>query len=108
TEAMDTRLKTAADIEKLTGLPVLATLGDLKKMNAEQQIHWAFRTLTLLRGKLNRSSNQGLVCGFISSGHGEGRSTWIKLLVSAASQRGLKVLTVDTRAAASHPDFTPA
>jgi hypothetical protein len=37
------------------------------------------------------------VCGFISSRHGEGRSTWINLLVSAASQRGMRVLTVATR-----------
>ncbi len=77
--------KTAADLERVTRLPLLATLGDLRQMTPEEQINWAFRTLTILQGKLNSSSDEPLVCGFISSAHGEGRSTWINLLVSAAS-----------------------
>jgi protein involved in polysaccharide export with SLBB domain/capsular polysaccharide biosynthesis protein len=96
-EAVDNRLKSVSDVERATGLPVLATLGDLEKMSAEEQIAWAFRTLTILQGKLNTSSDQTLVCGFISSRHGEGRSTWIDLLVGAAGQRGMRVLTVATR-----------
>jgi protein involved in polysaccharide export with SLBB domain len=96
-EAMDTQLKTREDVERITNLPVLATLGDLRKMSPASQVNWAFRTLTLLKGKLSMDPNQALVCGIISSGHGEGRSTWVNLLVSAASQRGLRVLTVDTR-----------
>jgi protein involved in polysaccharide export with SLBB domain/uncharacterized protein involved in exopolysaccharide biosynthesis len=96
-EAVDSRLKSVSDVERATGLPVLATLGDLGKMSAEEQIAWAFRTLTILQGKLNTSSDQTLVCGFISSKHGEGRSTWIDLLVGAAGQRGMRVLTVATR-----------
>lgn len=96
-EAMDTKLKTAQDVERATNLPVLAALGDLRKMSPAAQVNWAFRTLTLLKGKLSSDPNQALVCGILSSGHGEGRSTWVNLLVSAASQRGLRVLTVDTR-----------
>ncbi|MDX1953461.1 MAG: polysaccharide biosynthesis/export family protein [Verrucomicrobiota bacterium] len=103
TEVMDTRLKTAADVERFTKLPVLATLGDLRTMDPDTQIAWAFRTLTLLKGKLSYSPHQALVCGFISARHGEGRSTWVKLLVSAASQRGLRVLTVDTRPTSEAP-----
>lgn len=103
TEAMDTSLKTPEDIARVTGLPVLATLGDLRKMSAAAQVNWAFRTLTLLKGKLNKNSDQALVCGIISANHGEGRSTWVSLLTSAASQRGLRVLTVDTRPAAPAP-----
>lgn len=96
-QAMDSRIKTAADLERITCLPLLATLGDLRQMSPEEQINWAFRTLTILQGKLNSSSDETLVCGFISSRHGEGRSTWINLLVSAASQRGMRILTVATR-----------
>lgn len=102
-EAMDTSLKTREDVTRVTQLPVLATLGDLRKMTPDQQVKWSFRTLTLLRGKLSRDSDQALVCGIISSGPGEGRSTWVNLLVSAASQRGLRVLTVDTRTAGEGP-----
>lgn len=97
TEFMDTRLKTVADIQRVTRLPVFATLGDLAKMTPTEQVNWAFRTLTVLQGKLNGSPDKSLVCGFISAKHGEGRSTWINLLVSAASQRGLRVLTVATK-----------
>ncbi len=103
-EALDSRIKTAADLERATGLPVLATLGDLRKMKPEEQINWAFRTLTLLQGKLNSASDETLVCGVISSHHGEGRSTWINLLVSAASQRGMRVLTVATKPSKDVPD----
>lgn len=103
TEAMDTTLKTPEDITRVTHLPVLATLGDLRKMSAASQVNWAFRTLTLLKGKLSANRDEALVCGIISSSHREGRSTWVNLLVSAASQRGLRVLTVDTRPNAAEP-----
>lgn len=96
-EAVDDRLKTAADVKRVTGLPVLAALGDLNQMTPAEKESWAFRTWTALSGQLSRSANHGMVCGFISSTHGEGRSTWINLLVDAASQRGLRVLTISTR-----------
>ena len=101
TEMMDTMLRTPEDVTRVTKLPVLASLGDLRKMSAQQQVNWAFRTLTLLRGKLSCDPDQALVCGIISANHGEGRSTWVNLLVSAANQRGLRVLTVDTRSTAA-------
>jgi protein involved in polysaccharide export with SLBB domain/uncharacterized protein involved in exopolysaccharide biosynthesis len=107
-EAVDNRLKTVSDVERATGLPMLATLGDLKKMTADEQVAWAFRTLTILQGKLNTSSDQTLVCGFISSKHGEGRSTWIDLLVGAAGQRGMRVLTVATRQSTPEDEPAPA
>ena len=96
-EVADDRLKTAADVKRVTGLPVLATLGDLDQMTPAEKEAWAFRTWTALSGQMSRSANHGMVCGFISSMHGEGRSTWINLLVDAASQRGLRVLTITTR-----------
>ncbi len=107
TEMMDTTLRTPEDVTRVTKLPVLASLGDLRKMSAQQQVNWAFRTLTLLKGKLSRDADQALVCGIISGNHGEGRSTWVNLLVSAANQRGLRVLTVDTRPSATPPEPTP-
>jgi protein involved in polysaccharide export with SLBB domain len=76
-------------------------------MSAAQQVNWAFRTLTLLKGKLAKDADQALVCGIISANHGEGRSTWVNLLVSAASQRGLRVLTVDTKSTAAAPAAAP-
>ena len=96
-EILDDRLKTAVDVERVTGLPVLARLGDLNAMSSAEKDAWAFRAWTALAGQLTPSPNHGMVCGFISSLNGEGRSTWINLLVNAAGQRGLRVLTVATR-----------
>ena len=96
-EILDDRLRTAADVERVTSLPVLGTLGDLDKMSPTEQTQWAFRTWTIIKGKLSASQNEGLVCGFISAHHGEGRSTWIRLLTKTANMRGLRVLTVATR-----------
>lgn len=96
-EVADDRLKTASDLKRVTGLPVLAMLGDLNKMSPSEKETWAFRTWTALSGQLSRSANHGMVCGLISSTSGEGRSTWINLLVEAAGQRGLRVLTISTR-----------
>ncbi len=96
-EIADRRLKTVVDVERATGLPVLASLGDLSQMSALEKDAWAFRTWTAIAGQLNASPNHGIVCGFISSSAGEGRSTWIELLVQAAKQRGLQVMTIAAR-----------
>lgn len=96
-EIFDDRLKTAADVLRVTDLPLLATLGDLDKMDEAAQSAWAFRTWTILKGKLSASQTQGMVCGIISARHGEGRTTWINLLTKTAGQRGLRVLTVATK-----------
>ena len=91
TERLDPRLKTAADVKRVTGLPVLASLGDLGKMDEAARKAWAFRTWTILSDSLGQSGNSGTVCGIISCAHSEGRTTWVELLVDAARQRGLGV-----------------
>lgn len=96
-EIFDDRLKTAADVLRVTDLPLLATLGDVEKMDEAAQTAWAFRTWTILKGKLSASQTQGMVCGIISAHHGEGRTTWINLLTKTAGRRGLRVLTVATK-----------
>lgn len=96
-EVTDRRLRTADDVRRVTKLPVLTTLGDLEDMKEVDRTQWAFRTWTLLQGRLSRSQNHGLVCGVTSSGEGEGRSTWINMLAEAASLAGFRVLTIATR-----------
>jgi uncharacterized protein involved in exopolysaccharide biosynthesis len=94
-EVADPRLKTAADVRRVTNLPVLAALGDLDKMDARARKAWAFRTWTILSGTLSQSSNRGTVCGFLSCAHGEGRTTWVEMLVDAARERGFEVTKLD-------------
>ena len=100
-EATDRRLRTADDMRRITKLPLLTTLGELEDMKEEARTQWAFRTWTLLQGRLSRSQNHGLVCGITSSSAGEGRSTWIKMMAEAASLAGFRVLTIATRPSAS-------
>ncbi|NOS71222.1 MAG: hypothetical protein HOP33_14980 [Verrucomicrobia bacterium] len=102
------KLKTAADVKRVTGLPVLAALGDLEKMSPEEKDAWAFRTWTAISGQLNPSPNHGLVCGFISAGASEGRSTWIRLLADAAKKRGLQVMTIAAGTTATATTTDPA
>ncbi len=99
-EAFDSRLKNVEDLKRVARMPVLTSLGDLRAMKEAERAQWAFRTWTLLQGRLSRSANHGLVCGFTSSAEREGRSTWIKLLAEAASLSGFRVLTIATKPAA--------
>ena len=98
-EFFDSGLKTPADVKRVTRLPVLATLGNLHRMSTEAQNTWSFRTWIALQNRMTRSGNRGLICGITSSRHGDGRSTWIRLLAHAASQCGLRVLTITTNPA---------
>lgn len=101
-ELTDSRLRTAQDVQRVTQLPILTTLGELKSMKEYARTQWAFRTWTLLQGRLSRSQNHGLVCGVTSSSEGEGRSTCINMLAEAASLAGFRVLTIATRPSTSH------
>lgn len=103
-ELLDERVKTAADLKRITHLPILATLGDLKRMPPSAQSHWAFRTWTALQNRLSLSPNHGLVCGLTSSRPGEGRSTWVNLLAQAASECGFRVLTIATMQTEHKPE----
>jgi len=101
-EFLDNRLKTPEDIARVTRLPVLTTLGDLRLMKPEDRTQWAFRAWTMLQGRLSPSANHGLICGVTSAKAGEGRSTWISLLAEAAILTGYRVLTVATRPSTTH------
>ena len=103
-EVVDRRLRTTEDLARVTKLPLLTTLGNLEKMETAERTQWAFRTWTMLQGRLSRSANHGLVCGITSSEAGEGRSTWINLLAEAASMTGFRVLTIATKPSPTHLD----
>jgi protein involved in polysaccharide export with SLBB domain/capsular polysaccharide biosynthesis protein len=102
-EFADGRLKTVDDVRRVTKLPLLTTLGDLNELDSGAQSQWAFRTWTMLQGRLSPSVHHGLICGITSSSQGEGRSTWIRLLADAASLTGFRVLTIATRPSTVEP-----
>jgi protein involved in polysaccharide export with SLBB domain/capsular polysaccharide biosynthesis protein len=100
-ELLDNRLKTGSDVKRVTRLPLLATLGDLRRMTASRREDWAFRAWIAIQNRLRLSPNHSLVCGITSANQGDGRSTWIHLLAKAASQNGFRVLTITTKPAAT-------
>lgn len=106
-ELFDARLKTTGDLRRVAKLPVLTSLPDLDNMDAQERSQWAFRTWTLLQGRLSPSAHHGFVCGITSSARGEGRSTWIDFLAEAASLTGFRVLTIATGAPPAEGE-TPA
>lgn len=108
-EFLDNRIKTRADVRRVTGLPLLATLGDLKQLLPVDRDRWGFRTWTALQHRLNVSPNHGMICGITSAHRGDGRSTWIDLLARAAGSCGFRVLTItaqppETTAELARPD----
>lgn len=104
-EIFDNRLKTEGDVTRVTGLPVLGTLGDIRGMSLADREGWAFRTWIALQDRLAYSPNHGLICGVTSSNAGDGRTTWINLLAGAARKCGFRVLTIATRSTADMPGF---
>jgi protein involved in polysaccharide export with SLBB domain/capsular polysaccharide biosynthesis protein len=93
-EFLDNRIKTRSDVRRVTGLPLIATLGNLKRMAPASQEQWAFRAWTALQSRLSISPNHGMICGITSANSGDGRSTWISLLSRAARSCGFRVLTI--------------
>ncbi|HWA10520.1 MAG TPA: polysaccharide biosynthesis/export family protein [Opitutaceae bacterium] len=98
-ELMDNRLKTRADVQRVTGLPVLATLGEVKPAPASdaEQDQGAFRAWTAVQSRLRAAPHRGVICGITSARRGEGRSTWVDLLARGACQSGFRVLTITTQ-----------
>lgn len=96
-EVTDNRLKTPADVVRITKLPVLAASGDLSRMSETARYNWAFRTWTKLQGQLGQPANSGLVLGVTAANHGDGCAMWVQSLAQAASMLGLRVLTIVTR-----------
>ena len=97
-ESMDDRIKTVADLKRVTEMPLLATLPNLATMDAVAQAGWGFRTWLALQAKLVVGLRREMVCGVLASSTGEGCSTWVELLGRGAAQRDDVVLVVINRA----------
>jgi hypothetical protein len=76
---------------------VLGELPDLQTLALEAQEKWAFHTFARLKMTVGSpAGSTGLVCGFTSARHGEGRSTWIRLLAGTARKQGYEVVVIAT------------
>lgn len=74
-ELLDDRIKTAADLKRVTKQPLLARLTDLGSLDAVAQSQWGFRTWLALQSKLLTGPTGNIVVGFVSSSRQQGCST---------------------------------
>ena len=96
-ESLDDRVKTVADLRRVTRLPVLATLPNLAALDAGARSNWAFRTWLAMQSKMKSGPRGEVVCGWLSANPGEGCSTWVELLAGAAAQRSEHVIALINR-----------
>lgn len=88
------RIRGADDLARCLPIPVVGTLEDVERMNADDRLLWGLHALTALRSRIGLSPEETLVCGVASLGAGEGRSTVIRLLAEAARRLGFEVVTL--------------
>lgn len=97
-EYLDTSIKTADDIERLLGIPVLGLIPQkvrpLIEEGPDSEHAEAYRVLRTNLAFSEGGSNRGAFC-VLSGGAGEGKSTTVFNLAYVCAQQGEKVLLID-------------
>jgi capsular exopolysaccharide synthesis family protein len=97
-EYLDTSIKTADDVERLLGLPVLGLIPQkvrpLVEEGPDSEHAEAYRVLRTNLAFTEGGSHKGAFC-VLSGGAGEGKSTTVFNLAYVCAQQGEKVLLVD-------------
>ncbi len=97
-EYLDTSIKTADDVERLLGLPVLGLIPQkvrpLIEEGPDSEHAEAYRVLRTNLAFTEGGSHRGAFC-VLSGGAGEGKSTTVFNLAFVCAQQGEKVLLVD-------------
>ncbi len=97
-EYLDTSVKTADDVERLLGLPVLGLIPQkvrpLVEEGPDSEHAEAYRVLRTNLAFTEGGSHKGAFC-VLSGGSGEGKSTTVFNLAYVCAQQGEKVLLVD-------------
>ena len=97
-EYLDTSIKTADDVERILGLPVLGLIPQkvrpLVEEGPDSEHAEAYRVLRTNLAFTEGGSNKGAFC-VLSSGAGEGKSTTVFNLAYVSAQQGEKVLLID-------------
>ncbi len=97
-EYLDTSIKTADDIERILGLPVLGLIPQkvrpLIEEGPDSEHAEAYRVLRTNLAFTEGGAHHGAFC-VLSSGAGEGKSTTVFNLAFVCAQQGEKVLLID-------------
>ncbi|MCP5519267.1 MAG: polysaccharide biosynthesis/export family protein [Verrucomicrobiales bacterium] len=98
---LDDRVVSPGDVRRLTRVPLLASLGDLDKLDAAELPVWRFRLWSLLQRTLGLTEDQPALIGLLSTAAGEGRSTWLNLIQTAAAERDWRTVSLVNRPSAA-------
>ncbi len=97
-EYLDTSIKTADDVERILGLPVLGLIPQkvrpLVEEGPDSEHAEAYRVLRTNLAFAEGGSSKGAFC-VLSGGAGEGKSTTVFNLAYVSAQQGEKVLLID-------------
>ena len=96
-ELLDLRLRSAGDLRRATGVPVVARLPDTTDFSPSELTQWRFRAWSQLLRQLKLQNAPHVTLAFTSAKTGEGKSTLIGHLRDAAHARRLPVVTVTNR-----------
>lgn len=83
-----------SDVRRLARAHLVASLPDQSGMDAASLERWRFAAWASLVRHVPAPPDGALIAGLLSGADGEGKSTWQRLLATAALERGLKVLAV--------------
>lgn len=86
-EVRDDRMVSPGDMRRSLGCPTLAQLGPCDGALPQVTEAWRFRTWSALVRELGDAGTGSVTAGITSTRHGEGRSTWIRLLEQAAAEQ---------------------
>lgn len=83
-----------SDVRRLARAHLIASLPDQSGMDAAALERWRFSAWASLVRHVPAPPDGALVAGLLSGADGEGKSTFLRLLATAALERGLKVLAI--------------
>jgi protein involved in polysaccharide export with SLBB domain/capsular polysaccharide biosynthesis protein len=94
---LDSRIRSAGDLKRATGVPVIGFLPQDQRQLVESEEAWAFRTWTRLQPMLViPARGEATVCGLMHADDAETATHMTRRLAMAAVRRGLNCLTISS------------
>jgi protein involved in polysaccharide export with SLBB domain/capsular polysaccharide biosynthesis protein len=94
---LDSRIRTAGDLKRATGVPVIGFLPEDQRQLHESEEAWAFRTWTRLQPMLIiPARGEATVCGLMHADDAATATGMTRRLAMAAVRRGLNCITISS------------
>ncbi|MES2705562.1 MAG: polysaccharide biosynthesis/export family protein [Verrucomicrobiota bacterium] len=92
--AMNDALVSPSDLRRVVGVRIAAMLPPENTLTPEELGRWRFSAWAEIVKLAAPPPEGALIAGFIAATAGEGKTTWLRHLSTAALERGLKVLII--------------